>query len=133
MPSYNLLREPWLPVVCADGTRTFIRMCEIGQPDIVRIDSGRGDCDIALTELPIGLLAVALDPKATNVKWMNRWKFPPSATELEAAFEPFARAFDFDGLGARFFQDREDLQGGTTLGARPDSHCSHGGGAVLRS
>ena len=114
MPSYNLLREPWLPVVRADGTRVSIRLCDVGEPDVVRIDSGRGDCDISLTELLIGLLAVSLDPQATDVKWMKRWKVPLSADELEAAFEPFAQAFDFDGAGPRFFQDREDLQGPTT-------------------
>ena len=114
MTTYNLLREPWLPVVRADGTRTPVRLRDITGPEIRRVDTGRGDCDIALTELLIGLLAIALDPRVSNVKWIKRWRNPPSPAELDAAFEPFAKAFDFDGAGARFFQDIEDLMGGTT-------------------
>ena len=114
MTTCNLLREPWLPVVRADGARVSILLRDMGNPDVVRIDAGRGDCDIALTELLIGLLAVALDPRKTKLKWIARWRKPPTAAELDAAFEPFARAFDFDGTGARFFQDIEDLKGNTT-------------------
>ena len=95
MTAYNLLREPWLPGVRADGTRAPIRLRDIADPEISRIDTGRGDCDIALTELLIGLLAVALDPRQTDVYWSERWRTPPTATELDIAFEPYAAAFEF--------------------------------------
>ncbi len=114
MTAFNLLREPWLPVVRADGTRVPIRLRDLADTEISRIDTGRGDCDIALTELLIGLLAIALDPRLTKAKWTRHWRNPPSAAELDAAFEPFAKAFDFDGAGARFFQDIEDLKGDMT-------------------
>ena len=114
MTSYNLLRKPWLPVVRADGTREPIRLRDISALEIIRIDTGRGDCDIALTEMLIGLLAVVLDPRMSKVSWIKRWRSPPTAEDLDAAFEPLAPAFDFDGVGARFFQDIEELTGGTT-------------------
>ena len=114
MTTFSLLREPWLPVVRADGTRAPSRLRDIAAPEISRIDTGRGDCDIALTELLIGLLAVAFDPRVTKQQWIKRWRTPPTQAELDAAFEPFAQAFDFDGAGARFFQDIENLKGNTT-------------------
>ncbi len=114
MTTYNLLREPWLPVVRADEIRVLIRLRDVATPEIIRIDTGRSDCDIALTELLIGLLAVAFDPRVTKAKWSKHWCSPPTSAELDAAFEQFAKAFDFDGAGARFFQDIEDLKGDTT-------------------
>ncbi len=138
MTTFNLLREPWLPVVRADGTRASIRLRDIAAPEFCRIDAGRGDCDMALTELLIGLLAVALDPRLTKQKWLKHWQTPPTATELGAAFELFAKAFDFDGAGPRFFQDIEDLKGDTTpVGAllidAPAEHFVKPGGVRVLS
>ncbi|HEX5958665.1 MAG TPA: type I-E CRISPR-associated protein Cse1/CasA, partial [Hyphomicrobiaceae bacterium] len=111
---------------------------------IVRIDSGRPDCDISLTELLIGLLAVAFGPKDRR-QWAARYRNPPTSQELEAAFRPLEPALMLDGDGARFFQDREalageingvealfiDAPGGNTLRENADHFVKRGRTAVL--
>jgi CRISPR system Cascade subunit CasA len=98
-----------------------VQPCDISEPypttegpkDIVRIATDRPDCDVALMEFLIGLLAVTMD--GTNVgEWPKRYRTPPSCTELEALFTPLEPAMFLDGDGPRFFQDLEDLQGTPT-------------------
>ena len=114
---FSLFNERWLPVALDDGRREFLRLCDISQPvgdqRILRIDTGRPDSDISLTEFLIGMLAVAFAPKDQR-DWRDRYRAPPSAAELEAAFAPFKQALVLDGDGPRFFQDLEPLEGGAT-------------------
>lgn len=114
---FSLVRHAWLPVALQDGQRVLVRPCDISEPfdgsNIVRIATGRPDCDISLTEFLIGLLAVAVGP-AHRRDWLALYRNPPSRAVLEAAFAPFETALILDGPGCRFFQDSEDLQGGTT-------------------
>jgi CRISPR system Cascade subunit CasA len=111
---YSLVRRAWIPVALEDGQRAFVRPCDItsprnGQP-IIRVDTGRPDCDISLTELLIGLLAVALGPKDRR-QWAARYRKAPTSKEIEAALRPLERALVLDGKGPRFFQDLEQLDG----------------------
>lgn len=112
--TFSLLTSLWLPVVLDDGRRVFVRPCDIGadfeQRTIIRIATGRADCDTSLAELLIGMLAVSFSP-ATSRDWRKRFNQPPSAEELQAAFAPFAAAFVLDGTGPRFFQDFEVFNG----------------------
>jgi CRISPR system Cascade subunit CasA len=115
--SYSLVRRAWLPVALSDGRREFVRPCDItsridGQ-DIVRLATGRPDCDISLTEFLIGLLAVAMGP-TSHRDWGARYTTPPTGAELEAAFTPLEVAMMLDGDGPRFFQDREAFEFGNT-------------------
>jgi CRISPR system Cascade subunit CasA len=114
---FSLVRHAWLPVALDDGRRVLMRPCDISEPhdgsNIVRIATGRPDCDISLTEVLIGLLAAAMGP-ADRREWPALYKKPPSRAELEAAFAPLEAALILDGDGNRFFQDSEDLQGETT-------------------
>ena len=111
---FALVQQAWIPVALADGQRAFVRPCDISQPfnghSIVRIATGRPDCDISLTEFLIGLLAVTIGPKDRR-EWVVRYRTPPSSAELEAAFATFAAALHLDGDGPRFFQDLETLEG----------------------
>ena len=111
---FNLLHERWIPVALSDGKRAFVRLGEISQPHdgraIVRIATGRPDCDISLTEFLIGLLAVTMGPE-TRRDWVKRYRSPPSREELEAALAPLEPAMILDGAAARFFQDAEPLSG----------------------
>jgi CRISPR system Cascade subunit CasA len=115
--SFSLAGRPWLPVALTNGQREFVRLCDIFQPvngrPIVRVATGRPDCDISLTEFLIGLLAVAMGPKDQR-EWLKRYHDPPSAAEIEAALLPFAEALVLDGSGPRFFQDWAELEGGET-------------------
>jgi CRISPR system Cascade subunit CasA len=111
---YSLVRRAWVPVALEDERRVFVRPCDITSlyegESIVRIDTGRPDCDISLTELLVGLLAAALGPKDRR-QWVARYREPPTCEELNAAFRPLEPAMVLDGEGPRFFQDLEALDG----------------------
>jgi CRISPR system Cascade subunit CasA len=145
---YSLVRRAWLPVALQDGSRAFVRPSDItstcnGQP-IIRVDTGRPDCDISLAELLIGLVAVALGPKDRR-QWAARYPKPPPLAELEAALRPLEAAMILDGDGARFFQDFEaldgepnrvealfiDAPGGNALRENADHFVKRGRAAVL--
>ncbi|MCV0369522.1 type I-E CRISPR-associated protein Cse1/CasA [Filomicrobium sp.] len=112
--SFNLLREPWLPVELEDGKRASVRPGDISQPidgqKIMRIASGRPDCDISTTEFLIGLLAVTFGPHDGHA-WKALYSDPPSQDELEAALRPIEATLTLDGEGPLFFQDQEQLTG----------------------
>jgi CRISPR system Cascade subunit CasA len=111
---YSLVRRAWLPVALQDGTRAFVRPCDMASAcngqSIVRVNTGRPDGDISLTEFLIGLVAVALGPKDRR-QWAMRYQDPPTCKELELALRPLEPALVLDGEGARFFQDLEALDG----------------------
>ena len=110
---YSLVRRAWLPVAFFDGRRDFVRLIDIADDSIIRIATGRPDCDISLTEFLIGLLAVATGPMGGE-DWAERYLNPPTIADLEAAFTPFEAALILDGDGPRFFQDREAFEGAAT-------------------
>jgi len=114
---FSLLRRAWLPVALDDGRRVFVRPCDISEPHegraIVRVATGRPDCDISLTEFLIGLLAVTMDG-TSHREWAKHYRNPPSRAALEAAFAPLEPAMVLDGDGPRFFQDLESLEGAVT-------------------
>jgi CRISPR system Cascade subunit CasA len=106
---YSLVGRAWLPVALVSGQREYVRLCDITRPDIIHLSTGRPDCDISLTEFLIGLLAVAMGPK-DHRDWKTRYTDPPTASELDTAFQPFSAAMILDGDCARFFQDREAFE-----------------------
>jgi len=106
---YSLAAEPWLPVATVEGEREFIRLRDIGRTDLLRIDTGRADCDISVTEFLIGLIAISMGP-TDNYDWPDRFETPPTPDEIDAAIAPFAHALVLDGDGPRFFQDFENLE-----------------------
>ncbi len=110
---FSLVRRAWLPVAFSDGRRDFVRLIDIADDSIIRIATGRPDCDISLTEFLVGLLAVAIGPR-NDEDWVARYLSAPSIADLEAAFAPFEAALILDGEGPRFFQDREPLEGAAT-------------------
>ena len=107
---YSLAVEPWLPIATKDGKRIFIPLRDIGRKDLLRIDTGRADCDISLTEFLIGLVAVSMGPSGIR-DWVPLYQTPPSPEEITEALKPFAYALVLDGGGPRFFQDLEALKG----------------------
>ncbi len=112
---FSLAGHAWLPVALSSGRRVLVRPCDIGQPHegqpILRIATGRADCDISLSELLIGLLTVAMSPRDED-EWGERYRVPPATNDIEIALAPFAEALLLDGDGPRFFQDRDQLDGG---------------------
>lgn len=116
---FSLAGRAWVPVASAKGQRAFVRLRDLTSPHpvdgetIVRLATGRADCDTALAEFLIGLLAVTFGPEDT-IAWKRLYVSPPTADEIEAALAPFAAALVFDGKGPRFFQDRAELEAGPT-------------------
>jgi CRISPR system Cascade subunit CasA len=111
-PTLNLLRDPWIPVVTRSGRRLTIRPSDvtrdIADDPIVDLAWPRPDFRAAQLEFLIGLLTTACQPDG-NSAWERRWDNPPTPEELAQCFAPFAGAFDLDGPGPRFLQDRDDL------------------------
>lgn len=106
--TYNLINEPWIPVVRRSGRRETIAPWQLtaGYEDdpIIALDAPRADFNGALVQFLIGLVQTALPPERGR-DWRRRLQKPPSPEELRYAFEPFAYAFELDGEGARFMQD----------------------------
>lgn len=112
---FNLLEQPWIPVAARNGERRRIRPAEI--VDGLGTDNApvrplwpRPDFDLATYELLIGLLFVACPPGSRT--WIKRYESPPSVEELDAAFAPFASAFNLNGDGPCFMQDLEPFEDG---------------------
>ena len=102
---FNLLVDPWLPVVCADGSRRQIAPWElVAEPIPLALDPPRPDFRAALLEFLVGLLATVHSPKNSN-EWLQRLKSPPSPEALQAAMEPFLPCFALLGERPLFMQD----------------------------
>jgi len=106
----NLLTDAWIPVCRSDGRTDAIRPAQLVEQtlDQTAIAWPRADFRLAQLEFLIGLLAT-LCPPSDEEAWQEWWEAPPEAATLDAAFAPFARAFELDGTGPRFLQDAEEL------------------------
>lgn len=117
MPSLNLIRDPWIPIAAKSGERRTIcpadLVVDIQTDPVTEILWPRADFRAATLEFLIGLLTTAFPPEG-NSDWRKWWDNPPSGEELAKRLEPFATAFNFDGEGARFLQDRDDLGSDTS-------------------
>lgn len=111
---YSLAERAWLPVATRSGKRIFISLRDVVRSDVLRIDTGRPDCDISVTEFLIGLLAISSLGRDAKREWKTRFHEPPSPDEVDGAMRPFAHALVLDGPGPRFFQDYEPLDGEET-------------------
>lgn len=112
MSSFNLIHDPWIPVVTRARQRRTVCPSELtldlGTNPIVEMGWPRADLRAATLEFLIGLLTTACVPEG-NDHWRRWWNEPPTPEELTARLAPYAVAFDFDGDGPRFLQDRGDL------------------------
>jgi CRISPR system Cascade subunit CasA len=110
--AFNLLSEAWVPVRRSSGARPFIRPAQVTEAHdsdpVIALDWARPDFRIAGLEFLIGLLSTACPPTGHHA-WIEGWEEPPDPATLDAAFAPFLHAFNLDGDGPRFLQDREDL------------------------
>lgn len=110
----NLLEAPWIPVRDALGRRRRIAPHQIVEDieacPIVAVDSGRPDFDGSLTQFLIALVQTAWTRAKHDWDRNQAIDHPPTPADLQALFAPLAQAFELDGDGPRFMQDR-------TLGA----------------
>ncbi len=82
----------------------------IGDDPFVAFAWPRPDFNGAAHEFLIGLLATAAAPENED-EWEDWWVDPPAPEVLQARLESVADAFDLDGPGPRFLQDRDPLDG----------------------
>lgn len=102
----NLLHDPWMPVLDEHGQREWISPDRLGDSRWRAFDAARPDFNGALAQFAIGLLQTTT-PVTGTPGWRACFREPPQAAVLRQWFEPVAAAFDLDGNGARFMQDRE--------------------------
>lgn len=105
---FNLLHDPWLPVIRASGTREKITVSDFvdryNEDPVQFLDAPRPDFNGALIQFLIGLIQTTYAP-ADDREWRKKFSKPPSPGELRTAFERYAHAFNLDGDEARFMQD----------------------------
>jgi CRISPR system Cascade subunit CasA len=113
--TFNLLKQPWLPVRRADGRVEDICPADvtsdIGGNPVMAVDWPRADFRVAAIEFLLGLIATACPPADDEEAWLEGWDKPPTPAILSAALAPITHAFDLDGPGPRFLQDLEELPG----------------------
>jgi CRISPR system Cascade subunit CasA len=110
-PTYNLLEQPWIPVLRHNGTPDWIAphqltegLCGDGKSPIVRLNSNRADFNAAIAQFLIGLYQTAFAPE-TEAEWRYDYQRPPTPNEIEKVFEDYKEYFWLDGDGKRFMQD----------------------------
>ena len=101
----NLLHDPWMPVRDAAGQRHWITADQLSDPQWLAFDADRPDFNGALAQFAIGLLQTTT-PVGDSIGWRGLFNTPPTASLLRQWFEPVAAAFELDGDGPRFMQDR---------------------------
>lgn len=105
MNTLNLVRDPWIPVMRADGTRALIAPRQVTDPvnPVLTIDSTRAPWNAALTEFLISLFQTVLLPEDARV-WRELWNEPPSPEYLERELTKVATLFEMQGA-TPFMQD----------------------------
>lgn len=100
----NLWTDPWLVVRRLNGTRSRVRLADLGAVDVVAFDADRADFNGAQAQAAIAVLqtVAAVDGGAA---WRQRLQSPPDADTLGALLAPLAAHFKLDGDGPRFMQD----------------------------
>ena len=108
----NLLRSPWLPVVCSNGETKIISLADIGDPSISNLNLPRADFQGAAYQLIIGVLQTIFAPEDSD-DWLDKFEEPPSAEVLSSAYSQIEHAFNLIGEKSEsplFMQDRDPLE-----------------------
>lgn len=107
MSIFNLLREKWIPVTFSDGKKSDVAPHEIwGSEDIVRVSSPKPEWDASILQFLIGLYQTALAPNNER-EWRKVFKSPHSSEYSKEQILCYESAFNLNGDGPRFYQDRD--------------------------
>jgi CRISPR system Cascade subunit CasA len=113
---FNLVRDPFFPVVTVSGARQWLAFPDLGKEAgdyPVAFDWPRSDLNIATFEFAIGLLSLVFQPE-DHREWEDIWA-GKSAVDLDERLAALAPAFnltgDAEGKGAHFLQDFDPLAG----------------------
>ena len=122
MTPFNLLKDPFLPVVMRSGAQRWLAFPELvagaksnglDEDYPVEFNWPRPDFNMASFEFSIGVVSLAFDIREED-DWRPFWTNPPDRDALAEKLAPFVHAFYLNGEGPRFLQDCESLQGGET-------------------
>lgn len=105
--SFNVLTDPFFPVVTRRGARRWLSFAELADDgDDPPIDFGwpRADFNIAAYELAVGVATLALRP-TREVDWLGLWRDAPDPDALRERLAPFEHAFELFGEGPSFLQE----------------------------
>lgn len=111
----NLINDPWIPIVRADGTKERIAPWQIAEKEnpAIEIQASRPDFQGALYQFLIGLLQTAIAPEDSDV-WEELWRGQPDPEFLKSSFLPFVPAFELiNANGPAFLQDFDMSDGET--------------------
>jgi len=103
----NLINDPWIPAIRADGSQCLISPGQIAETDnpVVELAAPRPDFQGALYQFLIGLLQTSFAPEDTD-EWLDFWRQPPEPQQLKDIFAQFVEAFELDNSnGPAFLQD----------------------------
>ena len=120
--TFNLLSDPFLPVVMRSGAQRWIAFSELvtgtesnglDEDYPVEFSWPRPDFNMASFEFCIGVVSLAFDIRDED-EWHPFWISPPDRDALAEKLAPLVHAFYLNGEGPRFLQDYESLQGDET-------------------
>ena len=120
--TFNLLSDPFLPVVMRSGAKRWLAFPElVAGAESNGLDSDypvefnwpRPDFNMASFEFCIGVVSLAFDIRDED-DWRPFWSNPPNRDALAKKIAPLVHAFYLNGEGPRFLQDYESLQGDET-------------------
>ncbi len=108
----NLITDPWLSIIRADGCRERICPWMIAEQDnpVIDIDAPRADFQGALYQFLIGLLQTTFAPQDYD-DWHETWEDGFDSEALKKAFLSVEEAFQLFGDGPAFLQDLELSEG----------------------
>ncbi len=121
--TFNLLSDPFLPVVMRSGAQRWLAFPELvtgaesnglDEDYPVEFNWPRPDFNMASFEFCIGVISLAFDIRDEDNDWRPFWSSPPDRDALAEKLAPLVPAFYLNGEGPRFLQDYESLQGDET-------------------
>ena len=108
MNMFNLIKDPWIPVIRKSGEQKLITPAGLvdkyAEDPVLALDSSRPDFNGALVQFLIGLVQTTC-PSSNPREWREKFSKPPTMDELQSTFERYTHAFNLDGDGPRFMQD----------------------------
>lgn len=116
LSTFNLLTDPFFPVVTLEGGRRWVTLAELRQEDgdyPVAFDWPRPDLNIAALEFAVGILALVYQPE-DEAEWAEIWS-GKAGGDLDRRLQELSFAFnllgDDRGAGPRFLQEYVPIDG----------------------
>ena len=118
---FNLIHDPWIPILTRSGIRKFIRPADLTEPDDPPISqaSVRPDFDGAISQWLIGAFQTLAAPESDD-QWQTILINPPTRSDIERVLDrPIANAFNLiEATSPAFMQDFDPTLGGVGGDAR---------------